>query len=201
MKGRHGMRKTIRNTNVEIRNKFKTKNCEGSRLFGHSDFVIWICLGFRASYFVLCIISWSILGCTTMLSVSLSQRLESAGVQLQPPLQLLRQPLAMRNDDEHHGSALLQFDQQLPDLLRRGTVEIASGFVGQEQLGGIDQRRAKAARCRSPPESSAGRCPRRSARPTRSSSISARWTVSARTGPKGTAGSNTFSSTEHWGRR
>ena len=69
------------------------------------------------------------------------------------------------------------------------------GSSARSRSGALIRARAKAARCRSPPESSAGRCSRRSARPTRSSSISARWIVSARTGPSGTAGSSTFSST------
>ena len=126
---------------------------------------------------------------------------EPAGVQLQPRLQAVGQPLAMRDDDEDHGLGLLQFEEQLPDLLGRGAIEVAGRLVGQEQIGGIDQRPGQGG----PLPLAAGEFRRAMlaaiGQADALSSISARWIDSAATGPNGTAGSSTFSSTEHCGRR
>ena len=60
----------------------------------------------------------------------------------------------------HHQDRLLlpvQVEQHLPDRLGRVAVEVAGRLVGEQQDGCCTRARATATRCRSPPDSSAGR--------------------------------------------
>jgi len=76
----------------------------------------------------------------------------------------------------HHDdgvSAGVQLAENVEDDLLVGLIEIAGGLVGEDEFRLIDQRAGMATRCCSPPESCAGRCSRRSARPTRRSAAAA----------------------------
>lgn len=59
---------------------------------------------------------------TMILTVCRTYLLKLADVQLQPGLQTVGQPLTVRNDDEDHRLGLLQFEEQLPDLVGCGTI-------------------------------------------------------------------------------
>ena len=124
-----------------------------------------------------------------------------AGVEFQSPLQEIGQAWAVSDDDEHHRPGLRQLHQHPPDLIGRAAVEVAGRLIGQKQVRGIDQRAGQGGPLPRAAEESAGRWSRRSASPTRSSSISARWMVSSGRRPRGTAGSSTFSTSEHCGSR
>ena len=68
------------------------------------------------------------------------------------------QPRAVRDDDQHRLLLPLKFQQQFADAGGGRAVEVAGRLVGQEQQAGVwISARARATRCRSPPESSAGR--------------------------------------------
>ena len=62
----------------------------------------------------------------------------------------------MRHVDD--GFAMLrQIRQRLKHLLRRARIQIACWLVSHDKRGIVDQARAMATRCCSPPESSAGK--------------------------------------------
>jgi hypothetical protein len=105
----------------------------------------------------------------------------------------------MRDDDEDILFLAMQVEQQLPDGVGGAAVEVAGGFVGEEERGLVDQ--ATAARWRSPPESSAGRWLRRSKRPTRLSSSRAHFSISGLESAATSVGIRMFSRTEHCGNR
>ena len=72
----------------------------------------------------------------------------------------------VRDDDDRNALLAAGILQQLQDLLTGFIVERARGLVAQKQLGVLCQCAAEDTRCCSPPESCAGKLPRRSPRPT-----------------------------------
>ena len=69
----------------------------------------------------------------------------------------LGQRRAVRDDDEDRVLRGVQLQQQVGDRVGRGAIEVAGGLVAEQQRGLRISARARAARCFSPPDSSAGR--------------------------------------------
>ena len=70
--------------------------------------------------------------------------------------------------DEDGGQPALDVEllEQAGDGLAGVRVEVAGGFVGEQELGPPTRARASATRCCSPPDNSPGRCAALSASPT-----------------------------------
>ena len=77
---------------------------------------------------------------------------------------------AVRHEHQHARLRAVQLEDQVGDVPRRVGSRLPVGSSHSKRCGRITSARASAVRWRSPPDSSPGRCERRSPRPTRSSS-------------------------------
>ena len=67
--------------------------------------------------------------------------------------------VALRVGDHHDGGALLvELGEQVHHLLAVLGVEVAGGFVGEDELGVGDHGAAMATRCCCPPDNCCGKC-------------------------------------------
>ena len=104
------------------------------------------------------------------------------------------------DDDEGLAEFVAQIEEELVKALLIRRVKAPRWFVGEDDRRRIDEARATATRWLSPPDSSAGLCEARSARPRRSRSPRARSRTFERDSPAMRAGSITFSSAVNSGR-